>query len=65
MGTAIKILDKDNKVIGELMTATTSDIDKFINKGLKVIDINTGQEITGTCSNTDTFGVSDGFIDIG
>ena len=26
MGTAIKILDKDNKVIGELMTATTSDI---------------------------------------
>ena len=33
---SIRILDNDQHIIGEMMTATCSDITKFINKGFTV-----------------------------
>lgn len=61
---AIKILDNDQKIIGEMMTASYSDITKFINKGFTVINIETNEKITLE-SMTDTMGVSDGGIVLG
>lgn len=65
MGTySITILDQQGKKIGELMTATQTEILQFINKGFKVIDRMTGQELTET-SMSSVIGVSDGLISIG
>ena len=61
---AIKILDNDQKIIGEMMTASYSDITKFISKGFTVINIETNEKITLE-SMTDTMGVSDGGIVLG
>ena len=60
---AIEIRDGNDNLIGELMTATSSDIFKFLNKGFKVIDKMTGSELN-TATVSDTIGVSDGFINI-
>jgi len=60
---SIQILDGNNKSIGELMTASPSDILKYINKGFKVIDKSTGSELTESFINS-TIGVSDGIIDV-
>lgn len=60
----IKILDDKGKVIGELMTATNSDVAKLINKGFTVVNIETNQVMTLE-SVTDTLGVSDGTIMLG
>ena len=46
------------------MTATQTEILQFINKGFKVIDRMTGQELTET-SMSSVIGVSDGLISIG
>lgn len=65
MGTySINILDQQGKKIGELMTATQTEIMQLINKGFTVIDRTTSQPIT-EASMTSTIGVSDGLINIG
>lgn len=65
MGTySITILDQQGKKIGELMTATQTEILQFINKGFTVIDRMTGQELT-EASMSSVIGVSDGLISIG
>ena len=47
MGTySITILDQSGKKIGELMTATQTEIMQFINKGFTVVDRSTGSSIT-------------------
>jgi hypothetical protein len=46
MEYSIRILDDKQKLVGEMMTASYSDIAKFINKGFTVIDTTTGSEIT-------------------
>jgi hypothetical protein len=61
---SITILDQQGKKIGELMTATQTEILQFINKGFKVIDRMTGQELT-EASMSSVIGVSDGLISIG
>ena len=61
---SITILDQSGKKIGELMTATQTDILQFINKGFTVVDMATGTNITAE-SMTSTIGVSDGLINIG
>lgn len=61
---SINVLDKDHKKVGQLMTATDTEILKFINKGFFVEDMRTGQEITES-SITTGIGVSDGLINIG
>jgi len=65
MGTySIEIFDHNNKKIGELPTATSSEILQFINKGFIVIDRMTGNRMTES-SITSTIGVSDGLINVG
>lgn len=64
MTYSIKIYDSQGSVIGELPTATSQDIMKYINKGFVVIDINTDKELT-IADVAETVGVSDGLIDIG
>lgn len=64
MAYAIKILDDKNKLVGEMMTATYTDIAKFINKGFHVIDKTNGQEITLEQMD-ETVGCSDGAILLG
>lgn len=61
---AIKILDNNQKVIGEMMTASCSDIAKFINKGFTVINVETGEKMTVE-SATEDLGISDGAILMG
>lgn len=61
MSYDIRILDKQDKQIGELMTASPSDILKFIDKGFKVFDITTKTELTADIVNS-SIGVSDGLI---
>lgn len=62
MGYQIKIKDKNDQIIGEMMSAEVSDITKLINKGMKVINVQTNEEIT-----TDNLfmesGTSDGFVE--
>lgn len=62
MGYQIKITDSSNQMIGEMMTADKSDILKFLNKGLKVIDVQTNKEF-----NKDEIimecGISDGLVE--
>lgn len=64
MKYSIEILDQNNKKIGELPTATSSEVLQFINKGFIVIDRMTGQRLTES-NVTSSIGVSDGLIDIG
>jgi hypothetical protein len=59
MGRAIQILDENQKLIGELMTASDTDIVKYIAKGLRVVDKKTGEVIT-EADITPCMGVSDG-----
>lgn len=61
---SIQILDSSNKIIGELMTASSSDVLKFINKGFKVINKMNGMELSES-DVTSTVGVSDGLINVG
>ena len=43
----IKFYDKaSGQVVAELMTSTTNEILKFIQKGFKVVDNNTKRELT-------------------
>ena len=63
MTYSIKILDSSDNIVGELMTATPSQIQQFIDKGMKVIDIHTNSELSlSDISNIDMIGVSDGLI---
>lgn len=65
MGTySITILDQSGKKIGELMTATQTEIMQFINKGFTVVDRSTGSNIT-IDSLSSTIGVSECIINIG
>lgn len=61
---SITILDQSGKKIGELMTATQTEILQFINKGFTVVDRATGSELTSNMVSS-TIGVSDGLINIG
>lgn len=58
----VDILDSSNNHIGELMTASDSDILKLINKGLIVINKSNGQVIQESAV-VDSIGVSDGIIE--
>ena len=63
MTFSIKILYASGNIVGELMTATPSQIQTFINKGMKVIDIHTNSELSlNDVINVDTIGVSDELI---
>lgn len=59
MTRPIKIVDSDHKPIGELMTATNTEILKYISKGFTVIDRRTGEVITES-DVSEVLGVSDG-----
>ena len=61
---AITILDSQGKKIGELMTATQTDILQYISKGFTVKNQATNEVITQE-SMVDTLGVSDGCICLG
>lgn len=61
---SIRILDNEQHIIGEMMTATCSDITKFINKGFTVMNIETGEQITLESMN-ESLGVSDGAMILG
>ena len=62
MTYAIKILDSSNMIVGEMLTASKSQVEQFINKGMKVIDIHTNSELTISDLISDSVGVSDGLI---
>ena len=59
----IQILDKNGKLIGELMASTPAEILAYINKGFRVINIRDGLELTAQDMNQQ-IGVADGFINI-
>lgn len=59
MSRSIKIVDNNQQLIGESMTATNTDILQYLAKGLTVIDKKTGDVITES-DITSTMGVSDG-----
>lgn len=59
MSRSIKIVDNNQQLIGESMTATNTDILQYLAKGLTVIDKKTGDVITES-DVTSTMGVSDG-----
>lgn len=64
MSYSIIILDSHGKKVGELMTATSDEVIKFINKGFTVIDIASRVPLTEQ-DVMSTVGVSDGVINIG
>ncbi len=64
MSYSIIILDNHGKKVGELMTATSDEVIKFINKGFTVIDRASGISLTEQ-DVMSTVGVSDGVIDVG
>ena len=64
MTYSIEIFSNEGKKIGELPTATESQILQYINKGFMVKDRQTGQFLS-EASLTATIGVSDGLINIG
>ena len=59
----IQILDKNGKLIGELMASTPAEILAYINKGFRVINIRDGLELTAQDMNQQV-GVADGVINI-
>ena len=59
----IQILDKNGKLIGELMASTPAEILAYINKGFRVINIRDGLELTAQDMNQQ-IGVADGVINI-
>lgn len=64
MTHSVKIMDTNNKLIGKLMTASDTDILKYLEKGFVVIDTKTGAYLTEE-DVTSKIGVSDGVIDLG
>ncbi len=64
MTHSVKIMDTNNKLIGKLMTASDTDILKYLEKGFVVIDTKTGAYLTEE-DVTSEIGVSDGVIDLG
>ena len=62
MGYQIKIKDSSDKIIGEMMSADNSDILKFINKGMKVIDVQTNKEFAKE-EFIHECGISDGLME--
>lgn len=62
MGYQIKIKDSSDKIIGEMMSADNSDILKFINKGMKVIDVQTNKEFVKE-ELIQGCGISDGLME--
>lgn len=64
MGRPVKIVDQNNQLIGELMTASDTDILQYLSKGLKVVDVKTGDIVTES-DVTATIGVADGEMIIG
>jgi hypothetical protein len=58
---SIKILDDNSQLVGELMTASNTDILKYLSKGLKVVDARTNESITTEMVSSE-IGVSDGEI---
>lgn len=64
MSYSIIILDIHGKKVGELMTATSDEVIKFINKGFTVIDITSRVPLTEQ-DVMSTVGVSDGVINVG
>lgn len=61
MSRSIRIMDDNQQLIGELMTASNTDILAYLAKGLKVYDKKTGETITEEAV-TEQLGVSDGGI---
>lgn len=59
MDRQVSIRDEKDQPIGELLKASETDILKYLNKGLKVIDKQTGEVITEAMI-TGTIGVPDG-----
>lgn len=59
----IQILDKNGKLIGELMASTPTEILAYINKGFRVINIRDGLELTAQ-EMSQQIGVADGVINI-
>ena len=59
----IQILDKNGKLIGELMASTPAEILAYINKGFRVINMRDGLELT-TQDMNQQIGVADGVINI-
>ena len=59
----IQILDKNGKLIGELMASTPAEILAYINKGFRVINMRDGLELTAQDMNQQ-IGVADGVINI-
>ena len=59
----IQILDKNGKLIGELMASTPAEILAYINKGFRVINMRDGLELT-TQDMNHQIGVADGVINI-
>lgn len=64
MSYSIIILDIFGKKIGELMTATSDEVIKLMNKGFIVIDRASGISLTEQ-DVMSAVGVSDGVIDVG
>mgnify|MGYP004547169761 FL=1 len=64
MTYSIIILDNHGKKVGELMTATSDEVVKFINKGFTVIDRASGISLTEQ-DVMSAVGVSDGVINVG
>lgn len=59
MTRAIQIFDEKNKLIGELMTASDSDVLKYLAKGFVVVEQKTGEVLTEAVVSQG-IGVSDG-----
>ena len=64
MTYSIIILDNHGKKVGELMTATSDEVIKLMNKGFIVIDRASGISLTEQ-DVMSAVGVSDGVIDVG
>lgn len=61
MSREVRIYDGNQQLIGELMTASNTDILKYLAKGLVVVDQKTGNVITES-EMTNELGMSDGSV---